>query len=158
MIRLKICAYFSLCHIREFGINMTPMWHHGIFICFIYVMCFFTRPSAVIILDFIFHFLKYLPRQDINDECILLAEMQHLQPHIALYREDIYFNWGDNSELNVESLKIILSYSSLASLRLPSLGSLTRLLCSSLMETWSNKCGTSWGSVRSSNITLRQSL
>ena len=39
MIRLRICAHCRLFHIRCFGINMTPMWHHCIFICFIYVMC-----------------------------------------------------------------------------------------------------------------------
>ena len=47
MIRLRICAHFSLYHIIWFGINMTPMWHHCIFICFIYVMCFLTRPSVL---------------------------------------------------------------------------------------------------------------
>ena len=85
-------------------------------------MCFFTRLSDLSILDFIFEFFfKYLSRQDNNDECILLAEMQHSQPHTTLYRVDICFNWGGNSEHNVESLIIILSYSSLEYLRPPSL-------------------------------------
>ena len=44
MIRLRICAYFSLFHIISFGINMTPMWHHCIFICFIFVVFLFIRP------------------------------------------------------------------------------------------------------------------
>ena len=38
------------------------------------------------------------------------------------------------------------------------MGSLTSLLCSSLSDTWSKNVGTSWGSVWSSNLTLRQSL
>ena len=84
MIRMRICAHFSLFHIRWFGRNMIPMWHHCIFICFIYVMWVFTRPSALRILDFIFSFFKYLSRQDSNDECILLSEMQHSQPHMTL--------------------------------------------------------------------------
>ena len=56
MIILRVCAYCSLCHIRCFGIHMTPMWHHSIFICFISVMCFFTRPSALRILAILFEF------------------------------------------------------------------------------------------------------
>ena len=46
---------------------MTPMWYQCIFICFIYVMCFITRPSDLSILDFIFQFFKYLSRQYSND-------------------------------------------------------------------------------------------
>ena len=38
-------------------------------------MFFLTRPSALIILAFIFQFLKYLSRQYSNDEWTLLAEM-----------------------------------------------------------------------------------
>ena len=77
---------------------------------------------------------------------------------MTLYCAYICFNCGGNSERNVESLIIILPSSSLASLIPPSFGSLTRLLCSSLTDTWSNNVGTSWGYVLSSNITLRQSL
>ena len=108
IIRLRICAHCSLFHIRFFGINMTPMWHHCIFICFIYVIWFFTIPSALRILAFIFQSFKYLSRQDSNDECIILAEMQHSQPHLIFYRDEICFNWGGNSEHNVESLITIL--------------------------------------------------
>ena len=85
IIRLKICAHINLFHTRCFGINMTSMWNHCIFICFIYVMCFFTRTSDLIILDLIFSFLKYLSQQDINYECIILSEMQHSQPQMNLY-------------------------------------------------------------------------
>ena len=88
MIRLRICAHCSFCHIRCFGINMMPMWHDSIFICFIYVMCFLTRPSALRILALSFSFFKYLSQQDNNAECILLEEMQHSQPHINLYRAE----------------------------------------------------------------------
>ena len=52
-IRLRICAHYSRFHIRCFGRNMTPMWHHCIFICLIYVVWFFTRPSALRILALI---------------------------------------------------------------------------------------------------------
>ena len=69
---------------------MTPMWHECIFICFIYVVYFFTRPYALSILALIFQIFKYLPHQDINDECIFLSEMQHSQPHMALYRADFF--------------------------------------------------------------------
>ena len=56
--RLRIYAHCSLWYIRLFGINMTPMWHHCIFICFIYVMWFFTRSSALSIETFIFVFFQ----------------------------------------------------------------------------------------------------
>ena len=84
MLRLRICAHRSIFYIWCFGINMTPMWHHYIFICCIYVMWFLTRPSDLSILDLILEFFKYLSRQDSNYECILLAEMQHSQPQIIL--------------------------------------------------------------------------
>ena len=77
---------------------------------------------------------------------------------MTLYRADICFNLGGNSELNVESLIIILFSPSLASLIPISLVSLQRLLWSSLTDTQSNNFGTRWGSVWSSNTTLRQSL
>ena len=37
MIWLWICTYFWLFHIRCFGMNITPIWHDRIFICFMYV-------------------------------------------------------------------------------------------------------------------------
>ena len=102
MIRLRICAHCSLYHIRWFDINMTSMWHDFIFICFIYVMLFFTRPSAWAFWLWYVSFLKYLSRQKSFDECILLAKIQHSQPHMTLYRAYVCFNCGDNSECNVE--------------------------------------------------------
>ena len=84
MIRLSICAHCIIYHIISFGIDMTPMWHHCIFICFVYVMWFFTRPSDLRIMYFILEFFKYLSHQDSNDECILLLEMKHSQPHMTL--------------------------------------------------------------------------
>ena len=53
MLRLRICAHCSICHIWCCGINMPSMWHHSIFICGIYLMCSLTRPSALSILAFI---------------------------------------------------------------------------------------------------------
>ena len=49
----KICCTCSLCIIICFGINMMSMWNDYIFTCFIYVMCFFTRP-------YVEHFVSYL--------------------------------------------------------------------------------------------------
>ena len=84
MIIMRICEHCSLFHIIYFGINMTPMWQDCIFICFIYVMCIFIRPYVLSNLAFIPNFFKYLSRQDSNDESIILAEMQHSQPHMIL--------------------------------------------------------------------------
>ena len=58
MIRLRICAQRSSCHIRCFGINMTSMWHDCIYIFFIYVMWFFTIPSILSLLALIFELLQ----------------------------------------------------------------------------------------------------
>ena len=57
MIRLRICAHCIICHIRCSGINMTPIWHDRIFICFIYVMCFLNRPYILSILDLIYIYI-----------------------------------------------------------------------------------------------------
>ena len=84
IIVMRISSHCCICHIRCFGINMMPMCHHCIFIYSMYMIYFLTRPSALIILDFILEFFRYLSRQDSNDECILLAEMEHSQPHIIL--------------------------------------------------------------------------
>ena len=81
MIRMWISAHCCICNIRCFGINMTPMWHHCIFTCCIYTMCFLTRPFALNIFVLILEFFKYLSSHDSNDDCILLAEMQHSQIH-----------------------------------------------------------------------------
>ena len=110
IIRLRICAHCTIFHIICFGINMMSMWHNCIFICFIYVMFFFTRPLVLRILDLIFEFFKDISLQYRNDECILLSEIQHSQPHMTLYCADIFLNCGGNSERNVESLIITLSY------------------------------------------------
>ena len=58
MLRLKICAHCSICHIWCFGINMTSMWHHCNFICCIYVMWFLVRPSDLSILALILEFFQ----------------------------------------------------------------------------------------------------
>ena len=33
-------------------------------------------------------------RHDINEECMLLADMQHSHPHITLYQEAIFLSCG----------------------------------------------------------------
>ena len=81
-----------------------------------------------------------------DDECILLSYMQHLQPHMTLYLGKT-INWCGNSERNVKSLIIILSYLSIASLSPPYILALTRLLWSSLTDNCNNIFGTSCSSV-----------
>ena len=58
MIRIRISAHRRICHIRCFGINMTPMWHHCIFIYLIYVMWFITWPYSLRMMAFIFQFFQ----------------------------------------------------------------------------------------------------
>ena len=42
------------------------------------------------ILALIFDSKKYRSRHDSNEECILLADIQHSQPHMTLYRADFF--------------------------------------------------------------------
>ena len=62
--------------------------------------------------------------------------MKHLQPHMTLYLDGICFNCGGNSELNVESLIMILFSAYIDSLIPPFYVSLARLLLISLTETY----------------------
>ena len=83
--------------------------------------------------------------------------MKYSQPYMTLYYDVICLNCGGNIEHKLESLIIILYSSSLASLIPLSFVSLTRILCSSSMDTWSNNFGACFGYILSSNNTLRKS-
>ena len=56
IIRLSICTHFILFCIICFGVKMTSMWHHCIFICFKYAIWFSTRTSGLNIETLIFNF------------------------------------------------------------------------------------------------------
>ena len=142
MILLWIYTHCWLYHIRCFCINMMPIWHACIFICFTYAIWFFTRSSVLRILALIFEFLKYWSRHDSNEECINFKNIKHLQPHMTLYCADIFFSWGGNSERNVKSLIMILFSAFIASLSPPYTESPTRMLWSSQMDTCSYFFGT----------------
>ena len=90
MIRLRICAHGSLCHIRWFGINMMSMWH-PVFLYVSWMWCGFS-PDLLIWEFCIWSFavFKYLSCQERNEECIILSEMQHSQPHMNLYCADFF--------------------------------------------------------------------
>ena len=107
---------------------MTPMWRDRIFICFIYMIVFYPRPSDLSILALIFAFLNYWSLHDSNEEFILLTDINVFKTHINLYIDYLFFNWGGNNAHNVESLIMILFSASLASLSPTCSGSLTRLL------------------------------
>ena len=70
---------------NKHDVHMSSLYFYMFHICVV----LFTIPSVLSILDFILEFFKYLSRQDINDECILLAEMQHSQLHMTLYNDKI---------------------------------------------------------------------
>ena len=146
MIWLWLWTHCCLCHIIWSGVNMMPMWHDCSYICFIYAIWF---SPYLLFWEFWLRslsFFKYRSRHDSNYECILLADMQNLQPQMTLYLHE------------VESLMMILSSSSLVSLSLPLSASLTRLLWISLTDTCSDNFGTICGSVWPSIFTFRQSL
>ena len=79
---------------------------------------------------------KKFSRHDNNYECIILAYMQHSQPHMILYCEVIFLNWGWRIFFNFESLMMILLSSSLDYLIPPSSGLLSIILCSSCTDTF----------------------
>ena len=138
MIRLRICAHCILCHIRCFGINITSMWNHCIFICFIYFMWFFNRPSTLGILAFIFDFFQIPITPGYQWWMYTFSINATLPTTHDLVTCRHFVNWGGNSERNVESLITILPSSSLVSLWPPSFVSLTRLLCNYITSGVSN--------------------
>ena len=71
------------------------------YICFIYAILSPPRPSVLSIFALILEFKKELSRHDSNEECILFVDMQHSQQPMTLYLDEL-FNWGGNSERNVE--------------------------------------------------------
>ena len=120
---------------------MTRMWNECIFICFLYAIWFFTRPSILGILALTLEFLNT------NHFMIVIRNVYfwkiynihiHTWPCIVL----ILFCWGDNSERNVESLMMILFSTYLASLSPPSYRSLTSLLWRYITYTCSYNIGT----------------
>ena len=158
MIWLWICTHFWLFHLRCFVINMTPMWHHCIFICFIYAIWFFTRPSVLRILALIFEFLKIPITSWFKLGMYTFCIYKTFTTTQNLVSCGIYFIWGGNSELNVEPLIMILFSESIASLSLQFTGSIKRPLWSYLMYAYSNNFGTICGLVWQSLFTFRQTL
>ena len=120
---------------------MLFMWHDIIFICPKQIIVNSTRLSVLWITALIFNFFKKCPHHDNNDECMLLADMQHSHPHITLYPEVIILSWGGRIFHNVESLIIILLSWSLASFSPPFSGGIPVLLWSSCTETCKNNFG-----------------
>ena len=145
-------------HIIYFGLNTTLMWHDRIFICFIYANLLFPQTFCFDNFRFDPWVFKCRSRHDSNEECILLADIKHSQPHITLYLDDVFLNWGGNNKRNFKSLIMILLSASLASLIPPSSGTLTRLLWIYRTYNWSNNFGTTCGLVGKSMFIFRQSL
>ena len=107
----------------------------------LWYLSFLNTYHAMIIMKYVY-FWKIYNIHDHTWPCILLT----------------FFGWGDSSELNVESLIMILFSAYLASLSPPFSGSLTSLLWSSHTDTWSNNFGKFCGMVWPSMFTLRRSL
>ena len=145
-------------HVCSSIVNMTSMSSYWILIGFKNTTGYFP--------DFLFCAL-WLPslrcfRQQLcrvnRWQFILLADMQHSQPHITLYWEVIFFSWCGKILRKFELLMMILFSAYLASLSPPSSGGLTILLCSSLTNTWNDNLRTNCGSTWPSMDKLIQSL
>ena len=72
------------------------------------LILFSPRPSVLSISALILEFYFIKSRYDSNDECLILVYIQHSQPHITFYPDDIFLNWGVNNECNVEPLIVIV--------------------------------------------------
>ena len=90
-----------------------------------------------------------------KDECIILANMKHSQPHVTLFWVVTCLSWGRNMLRKVESMMMMLSYASLAFFSPPSYGGISILLFISLTDTCSKNFGSDCGSALSSIDSLR---
>ena len=102
--------------------------------------------------------LIWLSRHSNKDKWILLAYIQHSQPHITLYWAVIILSCGGNMLRKVESLITIIYSTSLAYLSPHSSGVLTIILCISLTNTCNKNFGTKCGYAGPSIDNLRHSL
>ena len=102
---------------------MTTMKSYIIFIPFKNVACYFIRPSFWCIATLVFELFHVK-----KEEWIILEVMQNSQPHINLYRADIFFSWGYIMLRSEESLMMILLSASSASFSPPSSVGITGLL------------------------------
>ena len=93
-----------------------------------------------------------------KEKCILLADMQHLQPHISLYRAVIFLSCGGDILRKVESMMMILYSAYLASFSTPYSGEITMLFCSYINDTLNNNFETNCGPFCPYIDNLRQSL
>ena len=71
--------------------------------------------------------------------------MQNSQPHMTLYRAELFLVWGGRIDHSAESLMMILLSASLASLSPTYSGGLTVLLLSSQTDIFSKNFGTNCG-------------
>ena len=99
----RACNHFDTYHWMilkgHLGLD-TVMWHECI-LDVSYMQFFFPDLMFWEFLIWSLSFFKYRSRNDSNEECIILEDIQHLQPHMTLYCADILFCWGRNSESNV---------------------------------------------------------
>ena len=158
MVWLWVCTHCCLFHVISFGINMTLMWHDCIFISFIYAKFDFSP-------DLLFWSLWMMPLSFLNNDHVMIVMMNiylwqiyNIHNHTWPCILETFFNWGGNSERNVESLIRILSYSFIASFIPPSFVALTIFSWSYLTDTYNNNFGTSCGSVWQSIFTFIKSF
>ena len=90
-------------------------------------------------------FLRWWPRHVNKDECILLVDIQHSQPHISLYWKFIFLSCDGNMLCKFESLIMMLSFACLASSSLLYSGGIKILLCISLTNTFNKNFRTNCG-------------
>ena len=142
-------AYFDVGYARIFAIAMSDDVLNICLPCGRIEFLYVSKSRFAVSPDLLFcalqlwslSFSKKRSRNDNNDECMLLEDMQHSQQHMTLYQEVIFLSWGGKIWRKVESLMMISLSEYIASFSSSSYGGITGLLCSSHTETFNNNFG-----------------
>ena len=129
------CIYF---HVICCLVDMKTKKNHGIIICFKTWLAISPHLLFCALWFWYFSFLDNNLTMIMNKKCIILEDMKYSQPHINLYCAYIFCSWGVIMLRRVESLTIILFYSSSSSLSTPFSVVINMLLWRSWKDTCNN--------------------
>ena len=150
--------HYSYGHVWVSVANITPIRSYWIIICFNDTTWYFNRTSFLPILTLLFDSFRWKSRQFNKEIMHTLVYMKHSQQHITLYQADIFFGSDDRMLCSLESLMMILLYSSLDSLITPYANGLNMLLWSYTTNTCDINFGTNCVSEWPPIYNVRQSF
>ena len=115
-------------------------------------------PYVLHIMDLAFYIYRWQHLHGNKNECTLLTDMQHSQPHITLFHWYTSLIWVGIILCSLESIMTILFHFYLASIISPSSGGLTMILWSSHTDTCNKLFGTiyfsDWPSIETQRISF----